>query len=120
MEEFKKVESLVDHVKEYVHVRTDEVRLGIAERSSAVVAALVAGTIVTAIFFLCYIFLGIGAAIWVGRILNNPIAGYLLVALLQFVIGLIIWAGRGPLIRMPVFNAILHQLLIKTQHDDEN
>lgn len=120
MEEFKKVENLVDHVKEYVHVRTGEVRLGIAERSSAVIATLVAGAIVTAIFFLCFIFIGIAAAIWLGRLLDNPITGYLLVAAAQLAIGGIIWASRGRLIRMPVFNAILHQLLLKTDHDDKN
>ncbi|GGA94693.1 hypothetical protein [Puia dinghuensis] len=34
MEDFKKVENLVDHVKEYMHVRVDEARLGLAEREA--------------------------------------------------------------------------------------
>jgi len=120
MEDFRKVEDLVDHVRDYMHVRADEVRLGIADRSSAVIAKLVAGALVTAIFFLCFAFVGVAMALLVGRMLHDLVVGFAIVALLYIIVGIIIWAGRHRLIGIPVMNSILDQLLLNHEKDEKN
>ncbi|HLZ86924.1 MAG TPA: hypothetical protein VKQ52_06790 [Puia sp.] len=120
MEDFAKVENLVDHVKDYMHVRVDEARLGIAERSSGAVAFLAAGVAVTGIFTLCFTFIGIGAALLIGRVLDDLVSGFLIVAAFQFLLGLIIWRARQRLIRIPIMNAILQQLLSNKTNDEDN
>jgi hypothetical protein len=120
MEDFAKVERLADHVRDYMRVRTDEVRLGVAERSSGVIATLVAGAFLTVIFVICFVFVSIGAALLLGRILDDLIAGFLIVALVQLAIGLIVWGLRQRLIRIPVMNAILHELLVKKTDHEQN
>jgi len=120
MEDFRKVEDLVDHVRDYMHVRADELRLGIADRSSAVIAKLVAGALVTAVFFLCFAFTGVAVALLIGRLLHDPVVGFAIVAGLYMLIGLVIWAGRQRLIGIPVMNAILDQLLLNKKKDEEN
>lgn len=120
MEDFKKVENLVDHVKEYMHVRVDEARLGLAERSSGVIAFLIAGAAVTGVFALCFIFICIAAALLLGRVLDNLVLGFLIVATFLLLVGLIVWSARQRLIRLPVMNAILHQLFINEPDNEEN
>lgn len=120
MEDFNKVEHLVDHVRDYMHVRADEVRLGVADRSSAVIATLVAGALVTAVFFLCFVFIGIAVALLLGRTLNDLVVGFAIVAVLCMIIALFIWVSRRRLIRIPVMNAILHQLLLNNEKDEKD
>ena len=120
MEEFSKVESMVDHVKDYMHVRADEIRLGVAERSSGVIASLAGGAFLSGIFFLCFMFLSVGAALWLGRLLHDLTWGFLIVAGFQLVLGLIVWGLKRQLIQIPVMNAILDQLLLKKSHHEEN
>jgi hypothetical protein len=120
MEDFVKVEKLVDHVRDYVHVRVDEARLGLAEQSSGIIAFLAAGAALTGILVICFIFICIAAALLLGRVLNDLVAGFLIVALAQLAIGLVIWSARQRLIRIPLMNAILQQLLINRKKDEEN
>jgi hypothetical protein len=120
MEDFSKVEHLVDHVRDYMQVRADEVRLGVAERASGVIASLVSGAFITVILVVCYIFVGIGAALLLGRIFDDWVAGFLIIALIQLVLGLLVWGLRQRLIRIPVMNAILHQLLVKKADHEQN
>lgn len=120
MEDFTKVEHLVDHVRDYMQVRADEVRLGVAERASGVIASLVAGAFITLILVICYIFVGIACALLLGRILDDLIAGFLIVALIQLGLGLLVYSLRQRLIRIPVMNAILDQLLLKKTDHEQN
>ena len=41
MDDFKKMEDFVDHVRDYVHVRVDEARLGAADRIAGVISSLI-------------------------------------------------------------------------------
>ena len=50
---------------------------------------------------------------WIG----NTWAGFLAVSCLYLLIGAVVWAARGKIIRMPVMNALIKQLFGK---GDEN
>ena len=120
MEDFTKVEHLVDHVRDYMQVRADEVRLGVAERASGVIASLVAGAFVTLILVIGYIFISVAAALLLGRVLSDLVVGFLIVAGFQLVLGLLVWSLRQRLIGIPVMNAILDQLLVKKIDHEQN
>jgi hypothetical protein len=110
MEDFKKAEDLVEHVREYVHVRMDEARLGLAERSSGVIATLVSGVTLAAMFAFSFLFIGVAAALLLGRVLDDLVLGFLLVASFDVLLGMIIWWCRKSLIRTPVMNMLLEEL----------
>ena len=120
MEDFTKVEHLVDHVRDYMQVRADEVRLGVAERASGVISSLVAGAFVTLFLVIGYIFVGVAAALLLGRILGDLVVGFLILAGIQLAFGLLVWSLRQRLIRIPVMNAILDQLLVKKIDHEQN
>lgn len=107
---FAKMEELIGTIKEYVNARIESVKLGVAEKSSAVIATLVAGAVALVVFFGFLVFTGIALSIGVGMWTGKMWLGFLIVACLYLLIGVIIWKARMRLIRTPLMNAILHQL----------
>ena len=119
MEDFRKAEDLVEHVREYVHVRMDEARLGLAERSSRVIATLISGAALATLFAFSFLFICVAAGLLLGRVLDDLVLGFLIVASFDILLGMIIWWTRKSLIRTPVMNAILEELFDK-KDDHEN
>jgi hypothetical protein len=113
MEDLKKIEDLFDHAREYVNIRVGEAKLILAEKTSAILAQVIATTVVNVFFLLFLIFASVAGAFALSHWLNNTWLGFLLVAVFYLLIGLIIWGARERLIRIPVMNAIIRQLFNK-------
>jgi hypothetical protein len=113
---FAKAEELADNVKEYFDTKIESVKLNAAEKSSYVIANLIAGTaaLVVFVFFLVFggMALSFGLGIWIGK----TWAGFLIVAGFYLLVGIVVWTARGKIIRMPVMNALIQQLF---KNDDE-
>lgn len=120
MEELKKIEDLLDHIRSYINTRVDEVKLALAERASAVIALIIARTVVHIFFLLCLLFASIAAAYALGPWLGATWRGFLLVAALYLLLGLVIWAAKERLIRIPVMNAIIQQLFQNNPNDEKD
>lgn len=115
---FAKVEELVETVKEYVNTRIEAAKLSIAEKSSAVIANVIAGFIVAGVFMFFIVFSSIALAFGLGEWIGKTWAGFLIVALLYLMIGIIVWFARNKLIRLPLMNAFIKQLFGETDEED--
>lgn len=111
-------EELAGSIRDYVNNRIESVKLGVAEKSSAIIANLVAGAIVLAVFFFFLLFGGFALSFALGAWLGKTWAGFLIVALLYLLLGIIIWSARTKLIRLPVMNGLIRQLMTKEAKDD--
>jgi uncharacterized membrane protein YgcG len=115
---FEKFEGLTDHVKQYINTRIELAKLHIAEKTSQVISQLIAITLVI-LFFIFFIVFGSIAGAWaLSNWIGKPYAGFLIVAGIYLLLGIIVWLARGPLIRFPLMNAII-KLLHKNDHDEE-
>lgn len=116
---FKKTEDLVKHIREYIDVRLNSAKLSVAEKTSLVVSNIIAGILVLSVFLFVIVFAGIALAYalaeWTGRLY----AGFLIVAGLYFLLAVIIWISKDRLLRMPVFNSILNELISDDNNEDE-
>lgn len=113
---FAKIEELADNVKEYVNTRIESAKLSIAEKSSAVIANVLAG-MVLAVFFLFFIIFGSTAlALGLGDWIGSTWAGFLIVAGLYLLGGIVAWTAREKIIRLPIMNALIKRLF---RNDDE-
>jgi Protein of unknown function (DUF1469). len=119
-ETFEKIEGLTRHVKEYVQTRIDLAKLEVAEKISLIVANLIAVLVVMVMFVFVLIFGSLAGAWALSEWLDNTWAGFLIVAGIYCLLGIIIWFARGRLIRFPVMNAIIRQLGKKDKDDGEN
>lgn len=115
---FSKVEELTDNVKEYVNNKIELAKLNVAEKSSSVLSNLMAGIIVAIVFTLFVVFASVALSLVLGEWLGETWIGFLIVAGIYLLIGLIIWFGREKIIRLPIMNTILQQLF-KTDDDNE-
>jgi hypothetical protein len=115
---FSTAEEIAGNVKEYINTRIESVKLGVAEKSSAIIANLVAGAVVAIVFFFFIVFAGIALAFALGEWTGKVWAGFLIVAGLYLLIGIITWIARGKLIRLPVMNAMIQQLFKEEDEED--
>lgn len=120
MEEFIKVETLMDHAREYVNTRVDEVKLKAAEKASGVLSLLVAGAVVRLVFLFSLFFASVAGAYGLGIWLGKMWLGFLLVAGVYFLAGCIVWATKERLIRIPVMNTVIYQLFKNEDPDEED
>lgn len=120
MEEFIKIENLIDHSKDYLNTRVDEIKLTVVEKTSDVLSEVIAGAIVTLVFAFCVLFASVaaayGLALWTGK----TWLGFLIVAGLYFLLGWIVWGARNRLIRLPIMNSLIHQLFNNRIEDEED
>jgi hypothetical protein len=117
---FAHLQQLTEEVKEYVNIRISLVKLNIAEVASGLVANTMA-TLITAVIFLFFLFFAsTGLALFLSALIGNLYAGFLIVAGLYLVVGLIIWFSRDRLLRMPIMNAIIRQLFGQENKHEKN
>lgn len=118
-ETFVKVEEITDNLKEYVEVRVEDAKLRLAERSSGLVANLIARIVVILAFSVALIFLSIALAIALANWWGQMWLGFLVVGGLYILIGWLVWSLRESLIHIPMMNNILTHLTKKSEDDDD-
>jgi hypothetical protein len=117
---FSKVEDLSENVKEYVNNKIELTKLTVAEKSSSVLSKLMAGIIVAIVFTFFLVFASVALSLMLGKWLGDTWLGFLVVAGIYLLIGLIVWFGREKIIRIPIMNTILHQLFKDEDNDEKN
>jgi uncharacterized membrane protein YqjE len=106
----EKAGQIAGHVKEYINNRISLVKLEAAEKTSRLVAVIVAGSVVALFILLFMMFLGMAAADLLSSWTGASYAGSLIVAGIYLLSAIIIWRTRERLIRIPVMNAIIKQM----------
>ncbi len=106
--------------KEYVNTRVDSMKLSAAEKTSLIISDLVAGAIVAVVFLFVLVFASIAGAMALSSWIGKPWSGFLIVAGIYLLIGIVIWTGKERMIRIPVMNKIIHQLFKNDEADEED
>ena len=114
---FAKVEELADHVKDYVKTKIASAKLSVAEKTSKLISNLIAALIVAGVFLLFILFGSIAGALALSAWIGKMYAGFLIVAGIYLLIGIIVWNARERLLRIPIMNSIINQMF--KEDDDE-
>jgi Putative Actinobacterial Holin-X, holin superfamily III len=109
-QQYNKAEELVIQLKAYVNTEIALVKLTVAEKLSKAFSGLIALLFVGAFFFFFILFASLALAYVIGAWLDKIWAGFLVVALMYLLIGVIAWYAREKLFRVPLMNAIIRQL----------
>ena len=112
-EEFKKVESLFDEVKAYANTRLSQAKLSMAEKISKLAAMMIAMLMAALVFFLFLVLLSAAVAIAIGQWLGSMWLGFMIVAGLVLIAGLILWLAKDKLLRIPIMNRLIEALFEK-------
>jgi uncharacterized membrane protein YqjE len=116
---FEKLEGLTDHVKEYVNTRVELTKLRIAEKTSLIIGDLIAIGIVVLLFLFVLMFGSIAGAWALSDWIGKPYSGFLIVAGIYLLLGIIVWIARGKFIRFPVMNAIIKKLHKEDDNEEQ-
>jgi predicted transporter len=119
-ETFAKVEDLAAHVKEYVNNRISSVKLSVAEKSSKMAANIIAMALVVLVFVFFIVFASIALAHVFAKLTGELYLGFLIVAGIYFLLGLLVWMMKERVLRLPIMNAMLQQLFKEEEADEEN
>jgi hypothetical protein len=119
-EVFTSIEELAEDARDYINTRIEVIKLNTAEKASLVVAKLVAGIAVAVVFIFFLFFAGMAAAYALSLWTGEAWSGFLIVAGLYMLLGLIVWSAKEKLIRIPVMNAIISQLFKEKEHNEKD
>ncbi len=97
LSKFFKVDSLLAHLSGYVESRVELLKLEVKEDLSKGLAQGVTYLFIAFVGALCVTFLSIAAALLLGKVLGN-IIGFLIIAVLYLIGGVILWSSREKLI----------------------
>lgn len=113
---FAKMEDLTESIKEYVNNRIESVKLNVVEKSSVIIANVVAAMAVAVVLVCFIIFTSTALAFGLGQWIGSTWAGFLIVGCIQLLCGIVVWSAREKIIRLPVMNSLVKQLF---KNDDE-
>ncbi|MBN8719898.1 MAG: hypothetical protein J0H85_10675 [Sediminibacterium magnilacihabitans] len=82
------------------------------------VAAFIAVAIVSILYLLLVVFISIALAFALGKWTGQLYCGFLIVAGLYFLAGLVVWAVKEQLLQSHIMNAILKQLSNKGSDEE--
>src|SRR6188508_2019558 len=88
-QDFNNAETLVVQVREYVNTRLAQLKLSFAEKTSKVVAIVIAVVMLALVFFLFLVLISIAGAIAIGQWVESFWLGFVIVGGIVFVVGLI-------------------------------
>lgn len=111
-----RLETLVNHVVDYVDTRWDLLVLNFTEKGVGVISGVVAGLIASFFGFIALIFAGVGAAKWLGSYMANPIGGYFVVAGFSLLLLILAFTVARSYIR----NAVVKFVITTLREGEQN
>lgn len=111
--EKEKINSLKDQVKEYVQTRIDIATLTAVKGGSKAAGNVALYLLLSILGFFFLLFASIALAFAISEWLDHRIAGFLIVAGIYLVAGILFFAFKSKLILEPLANAIINAVLNK-------
>lgn len=118
-EEFTKAETLFEKVKAYGSTRLSQAKLSLAEKGSKLGASMISMLVVALVLFLFLVLISAAGAIAIGQWLNNMWLGFVIVAGIVLLLGLILWLTRDRLLRIPIMNRLIEALFEEEDNEED-
>jgi hypothetical protein len=105
------IESLIDKGEEYGKTTLELLKLKTIDKSSDVASTLVSWIVVIVFAIIFFSIVNIGIALWLGDILGKNYLGFFIVAGFYGLLTLLFAIFRKQLVKKPVNNSIVKQIL---------
>jgi hypothetical protein len=104
-------EELIKKSEQYGKTTLELVKLKTLDKSSDVISNVVSWLIVVVFAVLFFLILNVGIALWLGKIMGQSYYGFFVVSGFYAILTLIFWIFRKQLIKYPLNNSIIKQVL---------
>lgn len=105
------VEDLFNKLKDYGDTRVDLFKLKAINKISGFLSSLITSIILIVLSLLIIICISIGLALLIGSFLEETYYGFFIVGGIYFIIGLILFATKTKILKTPISNSLLKELL---------
>ncbi len=111
MEEKNNIEKLFADAKDYLETRIELAKLQAVEKSSEIAGSAIVGLLLLLLFTLVFLFCSVALAFYISEMTGKYSTGFLIVAGIYLVLGMIVYLARESWIKKPVSNKIIHKML---------
>jgi hypothetical protein len=105
------ISSLFETAGDYIETRIDLFKLKTVDKSSDIVASIVAVLAVTLLLVLGFIIINIGICIWLGTLLGQLWYGYFVVGGFYMIVGALVLLFKNKWIKQPVSDIVVKKIL---------
>ena len=114
------IDQLYQKAEKYSKTSFEILKLKTVDKTTDIISSLLVSLIMILFIALFTLFLNIGIAIWLGKILENTALGFLIISGLYLVIGLLVYFNRTKLLKIPIDNIIIKKLLKSDSREDDS
>lgn len=107
------IDSLIEKVEQYGKTTIELLKLKTLDKSSDVASNLISWLIVFVFAVLFFLVLNIGIALWIGELIGKSYYGFFAVSGFYALLALIFYVFRKQLVKDPLHNSIIEQVLEK-------
>ena len=105
----KNVDKLIDQIEQLTAYKIEIIKLSLKIRVSMFIGSLFLLFSLFVIFSVSYVLIFLGAAVSLSKWIDNTIIGFLMISLINLIIGIMVWKNRNKYIIHPIANFILRQ-----------
>jgi hypothetical protein len=117
MEEKNKIDSLINHVKEYAEQSFNLLLINIYEKVSQMISGATAALIFAVFGIIVLMFLSLGAAIWIGHAMGETFLGFFVIGGFYLLVAAFLFVMRDKWIRLPVVNSVIRSIYNAEEED---
>lgn len=117
MEERKNhVDRLIEHGGVYFKNKQELIQMNVAEKTVTTTASALSSGFTLAILLFALVFFGIALALWIGKVMNNQIAGFAIVGGAYLLLTFILLVAKRSIIERPIMNAMIRHNQLKSSN----
>jgi hypothetical protein len=105
------VEELFYKLKDYGDTRLDLFKLKGINKVSGFLSTLIVSVVLIVLLFVVLICISIGLALLIGSWLGHSYWGFFIIGAIYIIIGLVLFSGRNKILKEPVSNMLIKQLM---------
>lgn len=112
--------ALFEELREYIAIRSKIISLQVAEKTAALLSALISNGIALIFFIIFVVLASIGLALWVAEWVNHLAAGFFIVAGCYLLLGCIIWMTKEKWIQPRLADRFIKNFFKDKESDEQD
>lgn len=104
-------DSIVDQVEDYIKINQELYTLKITEKVAETISSVFSRLIIGLFAFVFIFMLTMGLSYWIGELMGHIYLGFLVIGGIVGLIALLFYWRRNALLRKPIMDSIIAQLL---------
>jgi Putative Actinobacterial Holin-X, holin superfamily III len=105
------LEELFEKLRDYADTRIDLFKLKSIHKVSGFMSSVIASLILVVVLSIVLLCITIGAALLIGALIGKTYVGFFIVGAIYLIIGLVLYSMRGKLIKTPISNKLIKELI---------